>query len=1240
MTTTALTAQDDHEHDHEHDHPNEEDQFKVVDTASQVDRHVQQLKTLSKQLLLDENPPTPARGRRECIDHIATILEEYQLEPFLLDAHLVAILAPYLDHLCEVVLSGSNKRDLTSIESTCHVLYLFAKLRGPKAIGGSLGWLEQRRQAARRSSFLIFPPHPPPWTADADPYFFAFSPQLRKPNNTLVPLFPPTPQALSSLLSLLDPLSKDLGTKPISTASPSNDPASEPVPLAWTTCYVLLLWLSVSTRLPFPLPTRTSDSIKAIGLRYLQVGKGKEKEGGRLVLRAWYTRKDAPIEELVTLTTETLEKPSTELLLASSILSSLLEILKQPSMKQNSVLLSPNNRSRLYALVQLCRAFGNKRDELRKERVKLMGRLVVLELSSSAQNGEESEGQDDTEEIIGDLMQTLENKQSNLRYSAAKYLARICGLLSSRISSDILDSILDQFEQCLRHDQDPDQVEARLQGSLLTFAEMGRRGVFGMLAEATSEVALEVRLMIQRILRGVIRCLTFDHLSSKRSFGTQVRDSASYVVWSLARSLDPRLIDIELGQQLGKVLVCVALFDKEVGVRRASSAAFQEGVGRWSIFVDGIDILRKIDFFTISVRRRAFTEAAPLVAENPAYRSALIDHLMAHSFPHYEFGLQSLASQALKAIISIDARELAPPLLTAQIERLGKTKDPAKLHGILMSLNGLGLAARASIEDPLVDALDQIYASLISLPPTLRAFRTPQVLIALYKALASSLNPRTQSIRPPSPREWQDLLALASDSPSDEVHLASARFYTAFTRSSNDGDEEDAHLENIVKALGDRKQTKQVWAAKVLGSWTFATKRTSDIPNGVVKRLIGFVGSEGKSKAGSIEAKRNGVEALARIVCSDVSLDSTLISEAYLSILAAFQDYTVDHRGDVGSWVRLSAIQATSICLNTAAARDGSPTMDQQTFDRFVASLLKQAVERLDNVRLAAGTVLLKVAEGVNSGRLKDKEVFEAIASDRREWRDLAWSSEKLLPLLSVPEYRALLLEGSVMAFTRHSSSTPLIDFAATLPSLRDDPPTPEYTFEALIEGLVDLGRQHITSNRLFVPVVDALASIVETGFVDEESEPVASLLKFALDLASRSLPKIKTAARLTAMTKFVVALLSFETFRAQAVDQVGVLLSHPSAPWVSRYPCSDYCISNRSMNSSETENILVSPTQVRQLAADEILDQISSETLLLPTDEHSELLQEVLLQTSWSQGEIKEEHVGVVIRLLTGRGA
>jgi len=80
---------------------------------------------------------------------------------------------------------------------------------------------------------------------------------------------------------------------------------------------------------------------------------------------------------------------------------------------------------------------------------------------------------------------------------------------------------------------------------------------------------------------------------------------------------------------IATALIRAACFDREVGVRRAASAAFQEGVGRLvslieiglevsidrqGLYPEGIDVLGKTDFFSVSVRRVAFTTAAPAVA--------------------------------------------------------------------------------------------------------------------------------------------------------------------------------------------------------------------------------------------------------------------------------------------------------------------------------------------------------------------------------------------------------------------------------------------------------------------------------------------------------------------------------------------------------------------------------------------------------------------------------------------------
>jgi hypothetical protein len=73
--------------------------------------------------------------------------------------------------------------------------------------------------------------------------------------------------------------------------------------------------------------------------------------------------------------------------------------------------------------------------------------------------------------------------------------------------------------------------------------------------------------------------LTFELRKGSHSIGSNVRDSACYFFWAVARAYEPKEIQ-KFAQQLSKVLVTVSLTDREVSVRRAASASFQENVGR------------------------------------------------------------------------------------------------------------------------------------------------------------------------------------------------------------------------------------------------------------------------------------------------------------------------------------------------------------------------------------------------------------------------------------------------------------------------------------------------------------------------------------------------------------------------------------------------------------------------------------------------------------------------------------
>lgn len=78
------------------------------------------------------------------------------------------------------------------------------------------------------------------------------------------------------------------------------------------------------------------------------------------------------------------------------------------------------------------------------------------------------------------------------------------------------------------------------------------------------------------------------------------------------------------------------------------------------------------------------------------------------------------------------------------------------------------------------------------------------------------------------------------------------------------------------------------------------------------------------------------------------------------SLIQGLEDYTVDQRGDVGSWIRIACI--SGLCSLIAAALEWLPnvTFLQQYLPaelqlQCVGKVLKQGVERLDSVRQVAG---------------------------------------------------------------------------------------------------------------------------------------------------------------------------------------------------------------------------------------------------------------------------------------------
>ena len=150
----------------------------------------------------------------------------------------------------------------------------------------------------------------------------------------------------------------------------------------------------------------------------------------------------------------------------------------------------------------------------------------------------------------------------------------------------------------------------------------------------------------------------------------------------------------------------------------------------------------------------------------------------------------------------------------------------------------------------------------------------------------------------------------------------------------------------------------------------------------------------------------------------------------------ALEDYTIDNRGDVGSWVREEAMKGLAACcgmrrkLREAGSGGAETTSDLSvgpsagsavSLDtRIVRAVLKQSFEKIDRVRLSAGTCLCSllhpqvlVPQAANLDLLVRHVEPEKAETN---WAAAASSFSQLVPLMELEPYTEEALEGLLIS--------------------------------------------------------------------------------------------------------------------------------------------------------------------------------------------------------------------------------
>ncbi|TYJ51709.1 hypothetical protein B9479_007714 [Cryptococcus floricola] len=849
---------------------------------------------------------------------------------------------------------------------------------------------------------------------------------------------------------------------------------------------------------------------------------------------------------------------------------------------------------------------------VRKLAVKAKGRLWVTKIGRKREEGDQDDLPEGLEEVLDEFMGGLSDKDTIVRYSSAKYLSRLSNLLPPDLSDQIVGATIalfsgteDEpaiFSSCggiidpggsphtggtfaLSGGIETSRGESRWHGVCLALGEMARRGLVH--SEQVGEA-------VEWVLRG----LTFDIRRASHSIGTNVRDAAAYVLWSLSRTCAPALLQ-PCSSQISAALVNTACFDREVGVRRAASAAFQEGVGRLGqgVYPEGIDVLGKMDFWGVSVRRRAFGVAAPAVGIHKVYREYMIDHLHNVTLRHWDVAMRIIGAEALKCLVELDISRLDQSL-DREIKELSGL-DPINVHGALSALSSLSSLFPAS--DP---RSHKIFTSLSSIrAPTFLSTQAPDILISLYSLLTTILSPEVLEGEGGKGRDklgkWLDMAGRRREV---GVHEGGANVWGVLSGMG----ESTRDVEKLMTDLKSSRATIRQYATLSLGhiQHPSSTSPLASTTQKAVKALLGLLKEDQRSKV-DVESRKWAVRSLGDIGAQRrggiVVVKYDTFHEITSALITSLQDYSTDQRGDVGSWVRIASLNSLGLVLSSLAPQDSLLT--EELRDKALAGILKQAMEKLESCRGAAALALARLRQAgwhwladssfhspadMNVEKLMEGS-FRYV--DQREW----FASG--MGLLGEEKWRRDVLEGLVLTVGSQVGSLASTAFDPLLDYLTAHPATIVPTLSTLSSIL----STNFTSNRVFIPTLQTFWKLISTPgiwtLVANNEEEVVTVVQAVLALATKGSASIKSIERISVAMRLVIASLSGpKLVRSKAVGLLSLYLNH-------RFP------------------------RIRAITSEELYLALSQAE---DGEELDEELEEILLETEWVATTAAEDGVNL----------
>ncbi|KAM3402677.1 hypothetical protein ACQJBY_006487 [Aegilops geniculata] len=496
----------------------------------------------------------------------------------------------------------------------------------------------------------------------------------------------------------------------------------------------------------------------------------------------------------------------------------------------------------------------------------------------------------------------------------------------------------------------------------------------------------------------------------------------------------------------------------KVNCRRAASAAFQENVGRQGTYPHGIDIVNTTDYFALASRSNSYLSVAVSVAQYKEYVYPFAEELLCNKITHWEKSLRELAAQALALLVQYDMdyfsghalKKLIPCTLSSDLcTRHGATLAAGE---IALKLHQLGFIFTTDMQRGLSGIVPAIEKARLYRGKGGEIMRSAvSRFIACISMAAISLNEKTK-------RSLVETLNENLKHPNSQIQCAAVdalkHFIPTYLVSAGEKIANDV-ISKYVTLLDDPNVAARRGGALALGILPYEFLLLKWMP--VMSKLCSSCTLEDKADDPDAEARVNSVRGLI-LVCetltSNVDQSSDIGESVYAyikvevmpALFRALDDYAVDNRGDVGSWVREAAMDALERCTfilckrdavavrAAPAAEDESEPSDMdanpisttcQLFDSaiaqgLVAGIAKQAVEKIDKIREIAVRTLQRILYNQEQfvPSIPYRKLLEEIIPNNSdlEWAVPTVSYPRLVKILQASCYSKPVLSGLVIS--------------------------------------------------------------------------------------------------------------------------------------------------------------------------------------------------------------------------------